>query len=160
MESATIDLDQAFEDYSRSELLDLQTKIEYALAAGKQKVEPTADDKALWDAIGDVVGYHASLKVAIQRIGYARYAECTSIMDQLLTRALPKDVRKVQRAAIRERMLQCLADYLRDRHKTPTHPSMLRDFELLKHAVDLQFPGYIDCQMLHKISRPVILETS
>ena len=160
METATIDLAQEFEDYSRSELLDLQTKIEYALAAGKQKAEPTSADKELWDAIGEIVGYNVSLKVMIQRIGYERYVECRSIMDQLLERALPKDVRKVQRSAIRVRMLQCLADYIRDRRKTPTHPTMLRDFEFLKHAVDLQFPGYIDCQLLHKISRPEILETS
>ena len=142
------------DDLDQAEQRALYEQLAYQFS--KQPHTISADEAELWDAILDALGLPARerppLKNYIEKHGKAVYIEQVEAFESLLARAMPEMVRRPIKAAVRRRMLACLAKYLRAVNVPPTPKTMLQNLSRLEHAVNSCYPGYINARMLHRIA--------
>jgi hypothetical protein len=143
-------------DLSLEARRELHAKLSYELRE-KASCSISVADTQLWDAVRQLLpGYRATpLSVFLTNFGQNRFQEARARLDAVLIRALPKNTRRPIRQAVTLIIIQCLIDYLRENDISLSAKSVLGAFEHLEYAVDLQYPGYIECQLMDKVVRRV-----
>ena len=120
-----------------------------------KRVDMTQEGEALWRAVETLLRLRP-LQMTLDRFleGYGRvkYLDGVATMEAILSEAVPKQERKDVRQRVRIIALECLRDYLHSAEIPCTAKTMLNNFDYLRHAIDVQFPGYIDAQLLHRVA--------
>jgi hypothetical protein len=98
-----------------------------------------------------------------QGFGAARFLLCSQTLETLVVRAAGYGGKKPDRTlrnGMRQLMLNCLRDWVKG-SGTPLSPkTLLQNIDKLEHAVDHEYPGYIDAGMLGLALTPLPETTS
>lgn len=143
-------------DMTLEEKKALSDQLAFELRGGKAPISDAAYE--LWDALSETVGQKAvkaHLLRFLEDFGKAKYANAVEVCEHLLTAAVPKGTRKPIVMAVRRVVLACLADHLRAQNIPATPRVILNNIGMLRYAVDQQYPGYIDAQLLHRVAQAV-----
>jgi len=143
-----IDLTQ----FTPEELRELQTRCAYALSDNVVEHKFSEPERMLWLEICAVMrANRGSLESFVRTFGVQRFKDCALDMETVLDKALPEDVKRNVRNTVRSKIMNCLADYLRDASLAVSPKTLLNNFDKLEYATDRHYPGYIAAQLLHRI---------
>lgn len=139
----------------------LADKLAYELRAAK--FVPSDREAILWDALLTVLKTTPGanqvrpglpgLEQFMTTYSRRKYRERADQMAQLLDEALPVTTRRAVRDAVRQIVIRCVARDLFDRNVPIGPKTLLEQFGRLRWCIDQHFPGYIECQMLHKVAQ-------
>lgn len=113
----------------------------------------TKNETMLWNTLCEVIPEHRrrNMDDFVTNFGQRRYRECSITLDNLLTKAGVVGGRANVREAIRVQALKSLADWLRRGNIAVTGSKLLSAFDHLEHALNQDFPGYVDAKLLSRI---------
>lgn len=145
----------AIDHLTAEEQKELYTQLAYRLKEVPGARQFTTDEYAFWRDIGEIVKGPDQLPLAqfVEAFGKTKFDSCRKHVNRVLKDAVPQTIRQSHKDAIKQRMLRCLANYLRLRDIPATAKTMLNNIDKLEAAVDYEFPGYIAARLLHKIVR-------
>lgn len=145
---------------TEAEKRELYEQLAYQLRA--RKSDPSDTELALWDAVVSALpapaakrfGHNGRLGLdnVIEAYGRNKFAMRAQELADLLADAVPPNLRRMQRDAVRGIMLRCLGEWLMERGIPITAGTLLQQFDYLRHAVDRQYPGYIEAKLLHRVA--------
>lgn len=112
----------------------------------------SAGETDLWDAMHEALGLAPTQTLAsfAASVGKARYALAADNMHKLIERHCGL-LRRPQRTAMRVELLRCLAVNLEARGLPCRPKTMFSNLDMLMHAVDQAYPGYVAAGMLKRI---------
>lgn len=139
---------------SLAEQKDLYAKLSYQF---KDEVGASDAVRSLLNELNDAAGLPSGgrrpLKQFLEQAGNkSRLSRASEIIDGLMARAVPSKTVHVVEMRVRAMMLLSLASYIRMGGAPVTVTNLLVNFDKLRDAVEADYPGYIQAQMLHRIA--------
>lgn len=119
---------------------------------------PSREDSEVWDTLVKLCSMrHRNLDAFLRdkQEGLARrqWSEAVALIGRFCAQAAPVRHRDLDRAALVDLVLECLAADLRAHHERVTAKTLLAAVPDLPAAVDRAFPGYVAAGLLHKLIR-------
>lgn len=150
----------ALAEMSVEELDELSSGIEYARSARFADRYTNAEDE-LWAELQTIFNrpqpIHHFVKGMDGGAGYGmqRFKACAQMLDGLIKKVCPVGTKKPVRHAMRKLLLNCLCNWLRGANVPLSPKVVLNNMEKLEHAVDQEYPGYIDAGILLYVLEPL-----
>lgn len=152
----------ALVDMTDAELAEREAELAYVRAA-KSDGKYSQAELDLWKTLQEMFNRREPINHFVRGMdggngfGVQRFLSCAQVLDALIVKACARGVKpdKAMRIAMRRLLLDCLHNWLKGAN-VPVNPrALLHNIDKLEHAIEQEYPGYIDAGMLSFVLAPL-----
>lgn len=153
----------AVAEMSDAELDELSANIAYARSQRASKDYSRAEIE-MWSTLCAIFNRRQPIDYFVRGMdgsagfGIARFLTCAQVLEALVNKGCGfgnKRPDKTLRTGMRRLLLECLCHWLKSINVPLSPKNVLNNIEKLEHAVDQEYPGYLDAGILSFVLTPL-----
>ena len=152
----------ALAEMTDAELDELSSGIAYARLS-RTGTHYSHAELELWNTVQAIFNRHQAIDHFVRGMdggrgfGVQQFLACAQTLEAVVNRACARGKRpdKVMRMGMRRLLLDCLCHWLKGANVPLSPKALLQNIDKLEHAVDQEYPGYIDAGILSLVLAPI-----
>lgn len=142
-----------FESMSRSEKRSLLERLEYDLSRGD--VDFSSNDMLVWEAACAAASSKQNIRSVIPKyISERKYKAAVEFTMEYMAKGCGRRLNRQERVLLLDTIFEALATHMRNWGPATTAKTMIDNYEAIPEAMDNEFPGYADSELLGWLIRP------